>query len=172
MFKNIAARNCHQGRCQLTTDRLIPHQGNLFTKAIQELISDTIPRNFSAETHDFIPHVTLTSDVDTDKVLGGKSPQDWLDGLELPDWKPQHDEVIVELDTVEAEEPFFRKMNISVKDNANLKTLASICRREGVQQSEDEAKAWAEKEYRPHMSLLYADVSQQEAQSKVPLIEM
>lgn len=150
----------------------IPYDTSPFTKTAKELISDTVPRQFLSEdkVNHFHPHITVTSDIN--KHLDGKSPQEWLDGLELPAFRPEHDEVLLELDTVEAEDPFFRKMNISVKENANLQKLAAICRQKGTGASEEKAQAWSTKEYRPHMSLLYADVPTQDVKNKVPLIEM
>lgn len=158
---------------------LVPKQGNPFDKTAQELISDTVPRNFvsSEKTNHFIPHVTLTSDVDPEKAFGGKSPQGWLDEFPIPDsFRPglESNEVLVELDTVEAEDPFFRKMNIAVKQNENLSKLAALCRQKAVLLDADDAKAqsWVKSEYRPHMSLFYGDVATSEVKSKIPLIEM
>ncbi|KAF2479824.1 2',3'-cyclic-nucleotide 3'-phosphodiesterase [Neohortaea acidophila] len=150
---------------------LVPYDDSPFTKTTQELINDTVPRQFLAEKdyQAFPPHVTLTSDVD----LGGKSPQEWLDSLQFgEDYKPQHHEVLIELDTVTAEDPKFRKMNISVKENENLKKLAASCRQQTHSVSAEQAQAWAKDEYRPHMSLLYADVPTQDVERKIPLIEM
>ena len=153
---------------------LVPHEGNPFTKTIQEFISDTVPANFSPshEIHKFSPHVTVTSGIDYEKVLGDGSPQEWLDNLQLPDFKAESDEVVLELDSIEAEDPFYRKMNIALKDNGNLTKLATSCRREAVLDDEEKAQAWARNEYRPHLSLLYADLPTQDVKSKVPLIEM
>lgn len=160
---------------------MIPRDENPFVKTAQELISDTVPKIFLSEDqiNTFPPHVTVTSDIETDKVLRGKSPQEWLDGLALPEFKKEHDEVVLELDTIEAEEPVFRKLNLACKENANLRKLAAACRQSAVvldgSSGDDEggkAQAWAQNEYRPHFSLLYADIPTQEVQNKVPLIEM
>lgn len=80
--------------------------------------------------------------------------------------------MVLELDRIEAEDPFFRKMNIALNADGNLTKLATLCRREGVEQSEEKAQAWAKDEYRPHLSLLYADLPTQDVKAKVPLIEM
>ena len=135
---------------------LMPLEGSPFTKTAKELISDTVPRQFLSEDkyEIFEPHVTLTSDID----IGDKSPQEWLDQLKLPAFKAEHDEVLLELDTVEAEDAHFRKMNIALAENANLRKLAAVCREQGTGASEADAQAWAKREFRPHMSLLYADV--------------
>lgn len=148
---------------------LVPHEGNPFTKAMKELIADDVPRNFLSpqDIQGFPPHVTVSNDVNLD----GKSPQDFLDGLKLPEFKNGSNEVEVLLDTIQAEDPKFRKMNISVMDDANLKKLAAACRSQAVGASGDEAKQWAENNYRPHMSLLYADTPTKDVKNKVPLIE-
>lgn len=154
---------------------LIPHEGNPFTKTTQELISDTIPRNFVAEKdiNVFPPHITVTSDIDADKVPGDKSSQEWLDSLPLPDFKAESNEVLLELDTVEAEDPFFRKMNLALRENANLRKLAASCRRDAVLDGDDtKAQAWAKDEYRPHLSLFYGDTPTGDVKKKIPLVEM
>ncbi len=150
---------------------LVPHDGNPFTKTFLELISDTVPRNFLSpqDIHSFSPHVTLTSDFE---LQNGKTPQEWLDALQLPEFKAEFNEVHLYLDTLQAEDPFFRKMNISVNDNDNLKKLATACRRQVTGDSEENAQKWAESEYQPHLSLLYADVPTKDVQGKIPLIEM
>lgn len=147
---------------------LIPHDDKPFVKTVQELISETIPRQFDAKTHSFAPHVTVTSDI-SEEALEGKFPQEWLDSLPFDELKlkNEHNEVLIELDTVEAEDPFFRKMNIACKENENLRKLCALCRRESGL-SED----FAAKEYRPHLSLLYADIPTKDVKAKIPLIEM
>jgi 2',3'-cyclic-nucleotide 3'-phosphodiesterase len=153
---------------------LIPLENSPFTRTARELIDDTVPRNFQTpeKIQRFDPHVTITSDIDFEKIANGKSPKEWLDQLELPNFRAEHDEVLLELDTVEAEDPFFRKMNVALKDNDNLKKLAAVCREKGVGVNQGKAQEWAQKEYRPHMSLFYGDVPTQDVKSKVPLIEM
>ena len=151
---------------------LVPHGHNPFTKAVKELISDEVPKQFDKPKQNVTPHVILTSDVDIDKVSGGKSPQEWLDSVQLPEFKAEFSEVVVELNAVEADDDFYRKMNISVKNEANLDKLAAVCRQAGVGASEEKAKAWAQSNFHPCLTLLYADISTREAQNKVALIEM
>ena len=152
---------------------VVPREGNPFTKTMQELINDTVPRQFLSEKDYkiFTPHVTITSEID-ENSFGGKSAQEWLDSIQLPEFKAEFDEAIVELDTLEAEDEYFRKMNIALKDNANLRKLAAVCRGAGVSGGEEKAQAWAQNEYRPHFSLLYADTPVREVQAKIALIEM
>ncbi|KAK3053337.1 hypothetical protein LTR09_005506 [Extremus antarcticus] len=147
---------------------LEPHKGNPFTKAFDELISDTIPRNFSQKAHNLSPHVEITPDVE----VGGKSPQEWLDSLEFPDFKAEFKEVVVTLDQVQADDAPERKMNISIKDDTNLQTLAALCRRAGVTQDEAKAQSWAKNDFQPVFGLLHADVPTEEVKRKVPLVEM
>ena len=140
---------------------------------MKELILDTIPTNFpKAPKHKFIPHITVTSDIDPAKTYES-SPQEWLDKLELPeDMKKEFKEATIELEAVEAGEPFFKKVTIRAKKDANLVKLAAKCRRQGLQIPESEAQQWAEKEYLPHLSLLYADLPKDDVQKKVPMIEL
>jgi hypothetical protein len=133
---------------------LVPREGNPFTKAVQELISDEVPKQFDQGKQTVGPHVTLTSDVDT----GGKSPQEWLDNITFPDFKAEHNEVVLELDTVEADDDFYRKMNISVKDNDNLKKLAKACN--------------VSTDFHPCLTLLFADLPTRDVANKIALIEM
>ena len=151
---------------------LVPREQNPFTTTMQELISDTVPRNFTQQTYNFTTHVLVTSDIYSQKTLGDKSAQEWLDSIELPAFKAEHDEVVLTLDTVEAEDDFYRKMNISVKDDVNLKKLAVVCRQAATSGGEEKAQAWAQQEYRPCFPLLYGDIPTKESQGKVPLIEM
>lgn len=146
----------------------VPRDGNIFTKTMQELINDEIPRQFylpEGKVNSFIPHVTVTSEIDT-KIAD--APQEWLDKLEFPEFKQEHNEVLIELDTIEAEDPFFRKCNIAVADNKNLRTACAIVRKAA---GLDEDFAHDAKQYRPHMSLLYADIPAEDVKKKVPLIE-
>ncbi|KAF2173387.1 hypothetical protein M409DRAFT_15672 [Zasmidium cellare ATCC 36951] len=148
---------------------LVPNENSPFSKTAQELISDTVPRNFVSqdEIQHFPPHVTVTGELNAGKAFGGKSPQEWLDSIDFSAYKPGQKEVVLELDTVEAEDPFFRKMNISVKESEDLRQVSATSRRAA---GLDEA--WSKNEYRPHLSLFYGDVATQQVKAKVPLIEM
>jgi 2'-5' RNA ligase len=147
---------------------LVPREGNPFTKTVQELINDEVPRQFylpDGKVHSFIPHVTVTSEID---VKIADAPQEWLDKLEFPNFKKEHNEVLIELDHIQAEDPFFRKCNIAVSEDANLRTTCAIARK-AAGLSEEFARD--PKQYRPHMSLLYADIPTEDVKKKVPLIE-
>lgn len=146
----------------------VPREGNIFTKTMQELIDDEVPRQFylpEGKKYSFLPHVTVTSDIDA-KIA--EAPQEWLDKLDFPHFKQEHNEVLIELDEVQAEDPFFRKCNISVSENANLRTVCGIARK-AAGLSEDFAQS--KEQFRPHMSLLYADLPTEDVKKKVPLIE-
>ncbi|OAL36140.1 hypothetical protein AYO20_04554 [Fonsecaea nubica] len=144
-----------------------------FNKSLKELIGSTLPSNFPhAPKRNFIPHVTITSDIDSSRTYGDSSPQEWLDGLSLPEFKKESDEVHVELEQLEAGEPFFKKVTIRAARDANLLKLAAACRRQGVLLSEADAQNWAQTEFRPHLSLFYGDVPQSEVQKKIGLIEL
>lgn len=156
---------------------LVPRDGNPFTKTMQELISDTVPGNFvtalDGKKIQFSPHVTVTSEIDPAATYDKTSPQEWLDGLQLPEFKKEHDEVILELDEIEAGEPFFKKLTIRLNKDKNLWKLATQCRRDAVLDgSEEKAQKWADNDYLPHLSLMYADMSKKDVQNKVPLVEM
>lgn len=151
---------------------LVPHAHNPFTKAVQELVTDEVPKQFDQKKQKVIPHVGLISDIDIEKVSGGKSPQEWLDGIQLPEFKAEFSEVVVELDEVGADDDFYRKLNISVKNEPNLDKLAASCRQSGAGTSEEKAQAWVQSNFHPCLTLLYADIPTREAQNKVALIEM
>ncbi|USW58462.1 Putative cyclic phosphodiesterase, 2',3'-cyclic-nucleotide 3'-phosphodiesterase [Septoria linicola] len=139
-------------------------KGNPFEKTAQELISDTIPNLFLSkdQIQEFPPHVTVASGIE---VPNGKSPQEWLDSLDTSEFRSQHNEVKLELDEVQSEDPFFRKLNIALKDNDNLNKFASAVR-SSAGLSEPEGG------YRPHFSLFYADTPTKEVKNKQALIEM
>ena len=155
---------------------IIPREKNPFTTTIEEMISDTVPRQFldvkETEKHKFFPHVNLFSDIDPENGLGGKSPQEWLDGLRLPDFKAEVSEVVLTLDMVEADDAFAKKMSISILDDDNLKKLAAACKQQSSLDSEDKAQAWARSEFKPYFALLCADVPTRDVKPKIPLIEM
>ncbi|KAJ9663167.1 hypothetical protein H2198_000928 [Neophaeococcomyces mojaviensis] len=154
---------------------ITPKDDHEFNKSLKELINSTLPSDFARfKCPSFIPHVTITSDIEPSKTYGqASSPQQWLDNLALPaDFKKEFKEATVELEAVEAGEPFFKKVTLRAKKDENLVRLAAKCREAGVLVSEQEAQKWAETEYAPHLSLVYADVPKDEAQKKVPLIEL
>ncbi|GIZ43369.1 hypothetical protein CKM354_000659900 [Cercospora kikuchii] len=143
---------------------LIMTKGNPFDKAAQELISETLPNLLLSpdQIQDFQPHVTVTPGFELPE---GKSAQELLDSLDFSEYKSQHNEVVLELDELQAEDPFFRKLNIAVKDKSNLAKFASQCR-DAVGTPEPDGG------YRPHMSLMYADLPTKDVKNKLALIQM
>ena len=156
---------------------IAPSDDHAFNKSLKELIGSTLPSDFpSVPKNNFIPHVTITSDIDPAKTYGSSSsssPQEWLDNLSLPtEFQKEKNEVAIELEELESGEPFFKKITLRARKDANLLKLVSKCREQGCQVSENEANAWAEKEYLPHLSLFYGDVSLSDVKKKIPLIEL
>lgn len=129
---------------------VIPPQSSLFNQIIQTLISKIVPAYFpNTKTHDFIPHLTITSNID--KSTYDKDPQAWLDNLPLD----HLEHIPVPLDCIEPGEPFFKKLTIKAEDPPELLAFAAACRAHAVLDG-DESKAakWSEDEYLPHMSLM------------------
>lgn len=152
---------------------IAPSEDHPFNKSLSELITSTLPSDFAlAPKHPFIPHVTVTSDIDPAQTYGSSSPQAWLDGLSLPAFKKEHNEAVIELEELEAGEPFFKKVTLRARKDANLLELASKCREQAVGLSESEAKAWAERDYLPHLSLFYGDLPISDVRKRIPMIEL
>jgi 2'-5' RNA ligase len=144
-----------------------PSSDHAFNKSLQELISVTLPRDFPhAPKNEFIPHVTVVSDFNLEK-----SPQEWLDSLSFPDFKKEKNEVVIELEQLEAGETFFKKVTLRAKKDANLLKLAANVREQAKSVSLTDAQSWAEKEYMPHLSLFYGDISIKDVKNKIPMIE-
>lgn len=158
----------------------ILQKGNSFEKTAQELISQTIPNIFFTPDqlqqnnhHTFPPHVTITSGIQFPSDGSGPTPQEWLDSLDCTAYQSQHNEIKLELDTVQAEDAFFRKCNIALKEDSNLMEFATLCRRHASSTTTTSTTTTSsEEKYRPHLSLLYADLPTSTITSKLPLIEM
>ncbi|KAK5199551.1 Pre-mRNA-splicing factor cef1 [Exophiala xenobiotica] len=154
---------------------IAPSDDHAFNKCLKDLIGSTLPSDFPhAPKNNFIPHVTITSDIDPSKTYGS-TPQEWLNSLTLPEFKRESNEVIIELEELEAGDPFFKKVTLRAKKDANLVKLAAKCRQQGLGlevSDESEAQKWAENEYLPHLSLFYGDIPKDEVQKKIGLIEL
>lgn len=150
---------------------LVPHDGNPFTKSMKEFISDEVPKQFDQGKQSVGPHLTVTPDID-EKAFDGKSAQEWLDSIQFPEFHSEHNEVVLELHEFQADDDFYRKMNISVKDNANLQKLAAACKRASSSQDEEKAQKWAENDWQPCFPILSADIPTRDAANKIALIEM
>ncbi|CAD0083171.1 unnamed protein product [Aureobasidium vineae] len=103
---------------------IIPPKDSSFSQALQTLISTTIPPHFpNTKTHDFIPHVTITSNID--QSLYGTDPQAWLSSLHLPSGD-QHDPVFVTLDVLEAGDAFVKKLTLRAGKTAQLSDVEKL----------------------------------------------
>lgn len=155
---------------------IAPKQDHPFNKSLLDLITSTIPSNFSqAKIPRFTPHVTLTSDIDPSKTYSSaSSPQAWLDELNIDDlgYRNQFSEVVIELEELEIGDAYFKKLNLRAKKESNLLKLAARCRAIGTGVDDGEAKKWAESEYEPHLSLMYADLSRADVQKRMGLMEL
>ncbi|KAG8625994.1 hypothetical protein KVT40_006395 [Elsinoe batatas] len=76
----------------------------------------------------------------------------------------------INLHELEAGDPFFRKLALNATlPSPGLSALATVLRAQGCYGNDVEtAKSWEKSEYRPHLSLLYADVPKDEARRKIP----
>ncbi|KAF1356744.1 2',3'-cyclic-nucleotide 3'-phosphodiesterase [Delphinella strobiligena] len=146
---------------------LIPPRSSSFNQVLQNLITNTIPVHFpNTKTYDFIPHVTVTSNID--KSLYGQDPQAWLGSLKLPSSQA----IPVSLEILEPGEPFFKKLTVRTGKSLQLLQLAVFCRAEAVYGSDSEkALEWAHDEYLPHLSLMYADLPVCEVQSGIAAVK-
>ncbi|KIW63161.1 hypothetical protein PV04_10029 [Phialophora macrospora] len=153
---------------------IAPNDDHPFNKSLKDLIGGTLPSDFPhTPKNNFIPHVTVTSEIDPAKTYErSSSPQEWLDSLVLPEFQREKNEVVLELEQLEAGEPFFKKVTLRAKKDANLVKFASKCREQGLLLSESEAQKWAENDYLPHLSLFYGDIPTSEVQKKIGLIEL
>jgi 2',3'-cyclic-nucleotide 3'-phosphodiesterase len=136
---------------------LLPPKGHPLDAVLSSLIDQTSSRFGSP--HRFIPHVTLTSDISPS--IYSSDPKAWLDSLELPSGSHVH----VKFETLASEDVLYRKLYIKCEKLDELKKLAMVCRRkvEGYEE-ERTASRWGDREYNPHLSLLYHDCPQLDAE--------
>ncbi|THX25281.1 2, 3 cyclic phosphodiesterase [Aureobasidium pullulans] len=145
---------------------IIPPRDSSFYKALQTLISTAIPPHFpNTKTHDFIPHVTITSNIDQSSY--GSDPQAWLSGLHLPS-ADQLEPIFVTLDVLEPGDAFVKKLTLRAVKNGQLLELAAACRAEAVEGGDKgKAERWAKNDYLPHLSLMYADLPKSDVEKHV-----
>jgi len=131
----------------------MPSTTTQFYHSVKQLISEGIPAQFpNLQTHDFLPHITLTSGID--KSLYGNEPQIWLDSLSVPATSAAHP-LVLKLEALEAGEPFVKKFTARLSKLPEILKLAEACRAEAVTGGNfDKAREWAQEQYLPHMSLL------------------
>ncbi|KAF2232726.1 hypothetical protein EV356DRAFT_505011, partial [Viridothelium virens] len=128
---------------------LMPPAHSPVATLLSSLIAHTIPSHFAQlSPPQFSPHVTLTSEIDPQ--LYGDQPQQWLDQqISCPPGK----DLSILFETLDTEQPFFRKLTIRVSKHPVLAELAENCRRIGVAKDNGIAQRWVEHDYRPHCSL-------------------
>lgn len=154
---------------------LPPSTDHPFSKSLANLITNTVPTNFpDAHPPDFSGHVTLTPTFDASSTY--KTPeqaQSWLDALNLPATpQTEKEEAVIEFMELEADDAFFRKITLRARLDSNLLNLASTIYSQVHTSDEAAAQQWAQKEYAPHLSLMYADMSKQDIEQKMHKVEL
>ncbi|KAK6395403.1 hypothetical protein LTR65_000874 [Meristemomyces frigidus] len=116
---------------------LVPPEDSELYKAIHDLIINHVPSLYTGTIPQFTPHITLTSDV----TVPESGPQQWLDGIQIPDTK----ELKVAVRDVEVGSIFFKKITMRCDKTPELCQLAASCRAAGVQGLDAQgAQKWAE----------------------------
>ncbi|KAH7414046.1 2',3'-cyclic-nucleotide 3'-phosphodiesterase [Phaeosphaeria sp. MPI-PUGE-AT-0046c] len=128
---------------------LLPPKSHPLNDTLVTLIEQTSSRFGSLNR--FIPHITITSEISPS--LYAKSPQKWLDSLQLP----EGNHVKVKFERLASEDVYVRKLYIKCTKTKELEELAGICRQQVEGQDEEKAITWATDTYNPHLSLLYHD---------------
>jgi len=127
---------------------------------LTHLIDHTVPSIFSETPNlpTFIPHVTLTSDIDLFSLK--PNPSAWLERLAIP----QVEDVKVKFQSVEVGQTFTKKLFVRC-EKSGLEGLGELCRWQAVESpggisgddGRNRAEAWAEGIWDPHLSLMYSD---------------
>lgn len=101
----------------------------------------------------FEPHLTLTSDIPQHITDGTTDSQAWLDRLHLStSAQPQ-----TRFSSLDVGDQFFKKLTLSASKTPLL-GLAIQTRAAAVENGKQSAaSSWANKDWAPHVSLLYAD---------------
>ncbi|KAF2018732.1 2, 3 cyclic phosphodiesterase [Aaosphaeria arxii CBS 175.79] len=125
---------------------LLPPSTHPLSTILPTLIDKT-STHFSSP-HRFIPHVTLTSEIDPSTY--SPNPQQWLDSLPFP----SASSATVKFGRLRSEDVFVRKLYIGV-EKAGVKQIGKVTRQrvKGFE-GEVEAERWAKEKYGPHLSLL------------------
>ena len=134
---------------------LVPPKDSQLDLLLSHLIKKTVPKHFPELIcpPDFLPHLTLTSDIPVELV--SKEPQAWLDGLLLTLEDPPR----VIFQSLDVGEAFFKKLTLSAA-RGPLYEIATQIRAAAVANGDAEAaEQWARDVYAPHVSLLYAELS-------------
>lgn len=154
---------------------LPPSKDHPFANSLTKLITETVPSNYpDAQAPSFPGHVTLTPSFEAaDTYRVPEQAQPWLDGLRLPD-TPQNekDEAIIEFMELEAGDPFFRKLTLRARQQDSLLNLAATVYAQVHVSNEEEARQWAQKDFAPHLSLMYTDLSKHDIEQKMHKVEL
>lgn len=73
---------------------------------------------------------------------------------------------------LEAGDSFFKKLTLRARKDANLVTFAAAVRAQALQVDETTAEKWAQNDYLPHLSLLYADAPKHDIEQKMHRVEL
>ncbi|GAB7339036.1 hypothetical protein MBLNU457_5698t2 [Dothideomycetes sp. NU457] len=121
---------------------LLPPPNTPLNTHLQTLITSTLPSRFpSTKAHNFIPHITLTSNVPAS--LHSPDPQAWLDSLDLP----ASSTITAEVVAVDPDDKFFKKLTLRLEKKGVLVDLATACRAQGVLDGDGAgAEKWAEED--------------------------
>ncbi|KAH6615138.1 2',3'-cyclic-nucleotide 3'-phosphodiesterase [Boeremia exigua] len=135
---------------------LLPPEAHPLSAVLTALIQRTASHFGSSDL--FIPHLTLTSDLPPSTYAS--EPQQWLDSLDLPTGA-----VHIEFAMLASEPVYFRKLYLKCVKTASLTALATACKKHVAGYADGEmASTWAHDTFNPHVSLLYHDCPQVDAQ--------
>lgn len=154
---------------------LPPSTDHPFSKSLANLITGTVPTNFpDAHPPDFSGHVTLTPKFDASSTYkSAEEAQSWLDALKLPPTpQTEKEEAVIEFMELEADDTFFRKLTLRARPDANLLNLAGTIYAQVHTEDESAAQQWAREEYKPHLSLMYADMGKHDVELKMHKVEL
>lgn len=122
---------------------LVPPNNTELHDALTDAIARGVPTAIgdSKPSPRFEPHLTLTSHIP--KLPPGHDPQEWLDGIKLPEIT----EVAVDFQELTIGNAFFKRLFIRCARTESLLQLASACRALSIPSGE-------QVDYDPHVSLL------------------
>lgn len=112
-----------------------------------KLINETLPPFWSEKVLSFQPHMTITSDVSPD--LDPKAVVSDIQVRELP---------VVKFKSVNLGETHFTKCTLHLEKTDSIMELVTHCRALYVTNGDvQKATQWAQEDFTPHVSLVYAD---------------
>ncbi|KAI7049041.1 hypothetical protein D0864_17053 [Hortaea werneckii] len=135
----------------------------LFTPHVT-LTADTVPSDLFPE-----PELQQSSSSSTTTTSSSTSPPDpttsaqaWLDSIDLPPPSTTQEDLKVNIQKVQVEAHFFRKLTMRCEKSSRLCDLAGTCRahhrgKEGLvggEQKRKEVEEWVRESYAPHLSLM------------------